>query len=116
LANEHSHDKKKYELNANICKTLSNSKRLEILHLLKDGEKSVSDLLTLIGANKSNLSQHLALLKKSHLISSRRDGINIYYTLTNARILKACELICDVLKEQLKENNKALEAITKSQQ
>ena len=52
-------DKKIYGLHAEICKTLANSKRLEIINALRDGEKNVSELVLIVNLSQSNISQHL---------------------------------------------------------
>ncbi|MDP2689948.1 MAG: metalloregulator ArsR/SmtB family transcription factor, partial [Deltaproteobacteria bacterium] len=53
-----------FELQAEICKTLANPKRLEIISALKDGELSVGDLVERLGITKANVSQHLAVLRQ----------------------------------------------------
>ncbi|MFN3479046.1 MAG: ArsR/SmtB family transcription factor, partial [Thermodesulfovibrionales bacterium] len=50
-------DKTIFELQSDICKTLSSSKRIEILNALKDGEKTVSELVEILGVPKANVSQ-----------------------------------------------------------
>ena len=52
-------DKKIYEMHAEICKTLANPKRLEIIDALRDGEKNVSELASTAKINQANISQHL---------------------------------------------------------
>ena len=53
-----------YNLQAEISKTLSHPLRLALLHILKDGEKTVNELVGIIGASQSNMSQHLALMRQ----------------------------------------------------
>ena len=52
-----------FELQAELCKSLSDSKRLRIIHELRDGSRSVSDLAETLGLKQSNTSQHLAVLR-----------------------------------------------------
>ena len=76
--------KKVTEINsAIVCllKALSNERRINILWVLKDGEKCVSDLEKQIDLSQSALSQHLARLRSSNLVKTRRDAQNIYYTI-----------------------------------
>ncbi|HBG46642.1 MAG TPA: transcriptional regulator [Deltaproteobacteria bacterium] len=98
--------KEVFEMQAEICKTLANAKRLEIINALKDGELSVGDLVEMLGITKANVSQHLALLRQSRVVVSRRDGVNIYYRINNPKIIEACSLMKSVLLEQLEENEK----------
>lgn len=58
---------------------LTNAHRLRILGLLEHGERSVSDLAQDIDLSQSALSQHLARLRKARIVSTRRQGVTIYY-------------------------------------
>ncbi len=62
---------------------MANTSRLMILCQLADGEKSVGDLQPLIGLSQSALSQHLAVLRRKHVVRTRRSGQSIYYSLTS---------------------------------
>ncbi len=86
-----------YELHASICQVLANPKRLEIIDRLRDGEKSVTELASAIEASQSNLSQHLALMRQKGLVLTRREGLNVFYRLADPKILKACDLMRQVL-------------------
>lgn len=101
-------NKKIYELHAELCKTLAHPKRIEIINLLRNGEKSVKKLINKIGIDKGNLSQHLAILRKNKIVSTRRDGLNIYYRITKPKMIKACDIIRDVLFEQIEESKAIL--------
>lgn len=107
-------DKKIYELHAEVCKTLANPKRIEIIHLLREGEKSVDDLASEMGIRKANLSQHLALMRGKKIVETRRDGVNVYYHLANLKVVKACDIMRQVLLEQLNENQELAEKIKES--
>ncbi|WP_258188352.1 ArsR/SmtB family transcription factor [Candidatus Hakubella thermalkaliphila] len=96
-----------YQLQAEICRTLSDPKRLLILNELREGERSVTELARELGLNQANVSQHLALLRQGGLVKSRKDGANIYYSLATPRIIEACDIVHQLLVEQL-ERNQAL--------
>jgi DNA-binding transcriptional ArsR family regulator len=96
-------DKQIYQRHAELCQTLANSTRLEILSLLRGGEKRVNDLVEQTGLGQANISQHLALLRSKGLLVSRRNGTSIYYRIANPKIIRACELIREVLVEQAAE-------------
>jgi len=98
--------KKLYKMHAELCKTLSNPTRLEILSLLRDKERSVSELTTLIGVRQATISQHLAVLRQSRVVTTYRDGTNIFYKVANPKIIDACDIIRGVLFEQLAEMEK----------
>lgn len=87
-----------YERNAEVYKILANSKRLEILNLLKRREMSVEDLVRILKSPKANVSQHLAILRHARLITARRNGLNVYYKIINPRIVEPCRILHDLWK------------------
>lgn len=99
-------NKKLYEIHAEICKTLGNAKRIEILNVLQDGELSVSEIADILGISSANVSQHLAVMKQKGILTARREGINIYYKVSNPKVNQACALMREVLLEQLGEGQK----------
>lgn len=99
-------NKEIFELQAQICKTMANAKRLEIIYALRDGEVPVGELVERLGLTKANLSQHLAVLRQSRIVASRRDGVNVYYRISNPRIIEACSIMKSVLVEQLEESER----------
>lgn len=102
-----------FELQAEVCKTLASPKRLEIINTLKTGERTVTDLVNILGVSKANVSQHLALMRHKGILSSRRDGVNIYYRVANPKVIEACTLMRDVLTEQMKEKSKLIDMASK---
>lgn len=82
-----------YSKNAHIYKILANSRRLEILNLLKIREMSVEKMLKVIKIPKANLSQHLALLRHNGLVQTRREGLNIHYRIVDKRIVEPCKIL-----------------------
>ena len=99
-------DKKIFEMHAEICKVFTNPKRLEIISILREGEKTVNELTELADVPQANVSQHLTVLRQNNVVTTRRNGANIYYKIANPKILQACDLMREVLLEQLKENEK----------
>lgn len=96
------------ELQAEVCKTLASPKRLEIIQALKDGEKTVTDLVDMLGVSKANVSQHLAVMRHKGVLKTRRKGVNIYYSIINPKVIQACTLMREVLNEQMKQNSRLL--------
>jgi ArsR family transcriptional regulator len=95
-----------FEIHADICKVFTNAKRLEILNTLMNKEMTASELIKKIGLSKANLSQHMSILKSKGVVLSSREGINIYYRISNSKIIQACDLMREVLLEQLQEKGK----------
>ena len=103
--------KELYTIHAEICKIFSNSTRLEILNLLRDKEMSVTELIEKTRLSQVNISQHLSIMKSKGIVTSNRKGKNIYYKLTNPKIVKAFDIIREVLAEKLKKNGKIVERL-----
>jgi ArsR family transcriptional regulator, virulence genes transcriptional regulator len=95
-----------YELQADVCKIFANAKRLEIINILKDGETSANELIERTGLSKANLSQHMAVLKAKGVIMTRREGVGIFYRIANPKIIQACNLMREVLSEQIQEKGR----------
>jgi DNA-binding transcriptional ArsR family regulator len=93
-----------FGLQAEICKTLAYPKRLMIIHQLREGEMSVGQLASGLNLPQANVSQHLAILRERGIVSTRRDGTTIYYSLISPKIGEACDLVQGVLQEQLAGN------------
>jgi DNA-binding transcriptional ArsR family regulator len=104
-------EKALYEMQAEICKTLTNPKRIEILNTLRAEEKTVTELVTALGASKANVSQHLAVMRRSGILGSRREGVNIYYRVSNPKVIDACSLMKEVLFEQHSVRKKAMTGV-----
>lgn len=107
-------DKTIFEMQAEICKTLTSPKRIEILSTLQNDEKTVTELVTALGASKANVSQHLAIMRHRGILATRRDGINIYYRVINPKIINASTLMQEVLFEQHTTKNKIVGVHKKS--
>jgi len=96
-------NEKLYEMQAEICRVLGHARRIQILDLLADGEKSPAQLLAILGVSKVNLSQHLALMKHAGLVESRQEGRHVFYRLAFVEIKGACQIIRQVLAARLKQ-------------
>jgi DNA-binding transcriptional ArsR family regulator len=80
---------------SDLMKVLSNKSRLMILCQLAEGEKSVGELVELLGARGPAMSQQLALLRKDGLVKTRRDGQTIYYSLARDDVSKLMAFLYD---------------------
>ena len=94
-----------FELHADICKTLSNPLRLKIINELQEGEKTVNVLAKALGVRQANLSQHLAVLRQRGVVITRKEGSNIFYHISNSKIIQACNLMREVLIEQIQKKS-----------
>ena len=90
-----------FRRHADLCKTLSDPKRLMILQALKHGERSVGELAEVAGMSLANTSQHLALLRHAGLVSGRREARVVYYSLAEPRIIRAADVIHEIVLDRL---------------
>jgi len=94
-------DDQLYELHASVCKMLANPTRLKILNALRDREIAVAALARRVGTSMPNLSQHLGILKTRRIVLTRRQGATIFYRIANPKILRAFDVMREVLFEHL---------------
>jgi len=104
-------DKSIFEMQAEICKTLTNPKRIEILNALRTDERTVTELVNALGASKANVSQHLAVMRHKGILTTRREGVNIFYRVANPKVIEACALMKEVLFEQHASKKKAVTGV-----
>ncbi|MBI5598255.1 MAG: winged helix-turn-helix transcriptional regulator [Deltaproteobacteria bacterium] len=100
--------KEVFKLHAEVCKTLANAKRLEIIYALRDGERGVDEMTRMLGLKKANVSQHLGVLRAAGVVKTRREGVNVYYRIANPKIIKACAMMREVMMEMLGERQSML--------
>src|SRR5947207_12815525 len=90
-----------YGLFARIGKALSNPNRLEILELLAQGERTVDSLATEIGASLANTSQHLQALRQTALVDGRKEGLFVFYRLSDPAVFALSKVIRTVAEHQV---------------
>ena len=88
------------ELASGFLKTLANEGRLMILCALVDGEKSVGELEQLIQVKQAAVSQQLARLRAEGLVSARRDGRLVWYSLLDPKAKQMISLLHDMFCKQ----------------
>ena len=81
---------------ANVARALSDPKRLCVLETLATGERSVGELSRDVGCQVPNMSQHLAVLRSAGLVTARRDGTTVFYSLANPRVIEAYRLMQNI--------------------
>ncbi len=101
-----------YKLHADVCRVLGSVSRIKIIEALREGERSVGELSDTLGLRQANVSQHLAVMRGKGVLKTRKVGTSIYYSVSNPKIVQACDLMRQVLLEQLKENEKLVSLIS----
>jgi ArsR family transcriptional regulator len=94
------------ELKAEILKALAQPTRLKILELIRNGEKCICEIVPAINGEQSNISRHISLMQKSHLVTTRKDGVRVMVSVRDPEIFNILDRISKVLKNQMKEQEK----------
>ncbi len=99
-------------LHAEICGGLSDPHRIAILYALSEKPTSVMELAEMLGMPQPSLSRHLKILRDRGMVISERQGANIYYSISDKRIIKALDLLRQVLADNLSKRSALAEAIS----
>ena len=90
-----------FPLQAEVLKTLSSPRRLEIIHVLAEGPKEVGRLAEELGISQPNVSQHLSVMRAAGLVEGERDGREVHYRLSDPDIIVACDIMKGVLQRRI---------------
>ena len=91
-----------HEMQADILKTMGHPLRLQIVRYLCDGEKPVSAIVEEVGAQQSNVSRHLSLLRQVGVLKSRKSGLQVFYMLSSPELSRAVDSILRCVREMVR--------------
>ena len=91
------------ELVAARFKVLSEPMRLRILNELRYGERTVTQLVEALASGQANVSKHLALLADAGMVGRRKEGLNVFYFISDESLFELCDLVCSRLQKELNE-------------
>ena len=101
-------------LHSRICQAVADPKRVLILYVLAEGPLRVSELVDRLDVPQPTASRHLAVLRERSLVQAERRGTAVYYTLADRRIIKALDLMREVLATQLAADADIMQASAQS--
>jgi len=96
-----------YQVKAEFFKTLGHPARIRVLEVLRDGERSVGELVPAVGIEASHLSQQLAVLRRANLVQTRREGTSVLYSVGDPMIFELLDVARQILTSSL-DNTRAL--------
>ena len=99
------------ELKAEILKALAQPTRLRILEFLRDGEKCICEIVPAINGEQSNISRHISVMQKSHLITTRKDGVKVMVKVRDPRIFEILDKVGLFLKTQMQEQSRLIRSL-----
>ncbi len=94
---------------ANIFQALAHPTRIAIIELLENGELSAGDLMEKLGMEQANISQHLAILRSRQLVTNRKVGNKVFYSVRDPIIIKVLALMRRYFQKHLKESLELLD-------
>jgi DNA-binding transcriptional ArsR family regulator len=100
-----------YQVKAEFFKTLGHPARIRVLEVLRDGERPVNELIPEVGIEPSHLSQQLAILRRANLVSSRKVGASVLYSVSEPRIFQLLEVAKAIITSSLTETRQLLEEL-----
>ena len=105
------HNIELFKRKAHLCKAFADPKRLIIIDELRHGEKTVGELALALEIPQAVTSRHLAILRERGVVKFRRENNNVFYQLSNPRICEACDIVHQVLLEEMEKNKAAVELL-----
>ena len=99
------------ELKAEILKALAQPTRFKILELLRHGERCICEIVPAINGEQSNISRHISLMQKSHLVTTRRDGVKVMVKVKDPKIFEILDHVGFLLRRQIVEDGKLIQKL-----
>ncbi|MDO9124516.1 MAG: metalloregulator ArsR/SmtB family transcription factor [Deltaproteobacteria bacterium] len=96
------------EMKAEVLKALAQPTRLKILELLRNGERCICEIVPAVNGEQSNISRHISLMQKSHLVTTRKDGVKVMVKVKDPKIFEILDRISLLLKKQIVETGKLI--------
>lgn len=99
------------ELHAGLCSALADPKRIMILYTLAEKPRNVTEIAETLGHPQPTISRHLRVLRERGLVSTRRDGSAVVYTLADKRLITALDTLRAVLRDLVARNAEVATAL-----
>ncbi len=100
-----------YEIKAQVISVLANAKRLQIIEILGKSERTVSELAAELDIAQATTSQHLAVMRKTGVVETRKEGNFVYYRLADAKIAEACAVMSRAIVDLLMTQQERLKPV-----
>ena len=98
-------------LQAELMAALGHPNRVKIVDFLRSGERCVCEIVPALGLEQSNLSRHLKALREVGILESRKEGVSVYYKVSDPRIFKLLDLSTGVIKREIKSRFRILTTV-----
>jgi DNA-binding transcriptional ArsR family regulator len=98
-------------LKSEVLKALAQPTRLKILEMLRGGERCICEIIPAINGEQSNISRHISVMQKSHLITTRKDGVKVMVKVRDPRVFEILDKVGLFLKTQMQEQTRLMRAL-----
>ena len=99
------------QFKAEFFQALAHPARIAIVEQLREGELSAGTLMSRLGMEQANLSQHLSVLRAKHILVNRKSGNQVFYTVRDPRIIQVLDTMREYFFAQLSEGQAMLDEI-----
>lgn len=100
------------QLHAEICAGLADPSRIMILYALSDGSHNVTEICNTLGMPQPSVSRHLKILRERRMVTTKRKGTVVQYSLADERLVEALDLLRAVLRDGLAKRAELIDAIS----
>ncbi len=104
-------DEKILEMKAEILKVLAQPTRLKILETLRNGEKCICEIVPAINGEQSNVSRHISLMEKAHLVTTHKEGVRVMVKVKDPVVFEILDMVRTILRKRMKEQERILSRI-----
>ncbi|MDI6879872.1 MAG: metalloregulator ArsR/SmtB family transcription factor [Desulfitobacteriaceae bacterium] len=96
---------------SNLLKALGHPSRVRILEFLGSGERCVCEIISELGLEQSNVSQHLAVLRRENIIESEKQGLKVMYRIKHLEVLDILERAQTIISNELEHNYRMIKQL-----
>jgi ArsR family transcriptional regulator len=104
-------EEKALQLKAEVLKALAQPTRLKILECLREGERCICEIIPAINGEQSNISRHLSVMQRGHLITTRKDGVKVMVKVRDPRIFEILDTVGLFLRIQMQEQSRLIRSL-----
>jgi DNA-binding transcriptional ArsR family regulator len=98
-----------FEIQADFCKAMGNSVRLQLVHILREHPLTVGEICQETSLPQGTVSRHLTILRSVGVVDSQRSGNVKVYQITDDKIAEVCDLVRNILIEQIHKQSQSIE-------
>jgi len=104
-----------YRVKAEFFKVLAHPARIRVLEVLRDGERSVGELVPEVGIESSHLSQQLGIMRRANLVQARKEGSTVYYSVGDKMLFDLLDIARAIITSSLSESQDLLDELRAEQ-